>query len=589
MTNKTVFSIRMANIDTSHTTVFKRLWGLLRAEKRNIYYIYFYSVVSGLLYLSLPIGIQAIVSLMFAQELSASLIILIALVISGVFLNGFMYILQMRVSERIQVRLFTLISLSYSDRLPKLQQEAINDYHLPELVNRFFDTASIQKGIAKLLLEVPVATIQILFGLTLLSLYHPVFIFFGILLMFVLYLVLKYTIPQGIQTSMEESDYKYKVGFWMEEVARNIKTFKLRGKTDFAIHRTNEQLMGYIQVRKKHFRVLETQFWLFIFFKTAVTLILLIIGCWLFFSNKINIGQFIATEIVIIMTLSSVEKIITSMEGLYDFLTALEKTSKVLDNPIEEFHPTYTEPISRMDISLHNVSFRYTEKSKQILNNINLSVKQGEKIAIIGSRGAGKSSILQLLTGAYTQYDGSIMVNNIPFFSYDVYELRRRIGAYFSESEIFEGSLIDNLQVGSLNCPPDEIMQLAGEIGLKEFILKHKDGIYQHLSTQGIKLAESTRAKILLGRALLKRPNLLLLDDFTYLLNKKDKKLLLNYLFNEKTTYTLMIKTSNEDIMRLCDRIIFMHEGRILADGSFDEISKTTEYQQLCDDLADIK
>lgn len=277
------------------------------------------------------------------------------------------------------------------------------------------------------------------------------------------------------------------------------------------------------------------------------------------------------------------------MEGLYDFLTALEKTSKVLDNPVEEFHPTYTEPISRMDISLHNVSFRYTEKSKQILNNINLSVKQGEKIAIIGSRGAGKSSILQLLTGAYTQYDGSIMVNNIPFFSYDVYELRRRIGAYFSESEIFEGSLIDNLQVGSLNCPPDEIMQLAGEIGLKEFILKHKDGIYQHLSTQGIKLAESTRAKILLGRALLKRPNLLLLDDFTYLLNKKDKKLLLNYLFNEKTTYTLMIKTSNEDIMRLCDRIIFMHEGRILADGSFDEISKTTEYQQLCDDLADIK
>ncbi|MCC6570464.1 MAG: ABC transporter ATP-binding protein, partial [Chitinophagales bacterium] len=108
----------MASIDTSHTTVFKRLWGLLRAEKRNIYYIYFYSVVSGLLYLSLPIGIQAIVSLMFAQELSASLIILIALVISGVFLNGFMYILQMRVSERIQVRLFTLISLSYSDRLP---------------------------------------------------------------------------------------------------------------------------------------------------------------------------------------------------------------------------------------------------------------------------------------------------------------------------------------------------------------------------------------------------------------------------------------------------------------------------------------
>ena len=96
-------------METAVNKPLKRFFGLLRLEKNNVYYIYFYSIISGLLYLSLPLGIQAIISLMFAQQISASLILLIVLVIAGVFLNGFMYILQMRVTERIQVRLFTLV------------------------------------------------------------------------------------------------------------------------------------------------------------------------------------------------------------------------------------------------------------------------------------------------------------------------------------------------------------------------------------------------------------------------------------------------------------------------------------------------
>jgi ABC-type bacteriocin/lantibiotic exporter with double-glycine peptidase domain len=233
-----------------HTKPFKRFLGLIRLEKKNVYYVYFYSIISGLMYLSLPLGVQAIISLMNAQKLSVSLVLLISLVVLGVFLNGFMYILQMRVTERIQVRIFTLISLAYADRLPKLQEEAINDYHLPELVNRFFDTSSIQKGISKILLELPVASVQILFGLILLSVYHPIFIFFGMLLVTLLYLVLKFTAPLGLSSSFEESDYKYKVGYWIEEIARNIKTFKLRGKTDLALTKTNSYFRWILKSKK---------------------------------------------------------------------------------------------------------------------------------------------------------------------------------------------------------------------------------------------------------------------------------------------------------------------------------------------------
>ncbi len=573
---------------SSYQKPIKRLLGLLRMEKNNIYYVYFYSIISGLMYLSLPLGIQAIISLMSAQQLSASLVLLIILVICGVFLNGFTYILQMRITERIQVRLFTLMSLAYSNRLPKLQQEHINDYHLPELVNRFFDTSSIQKGISKILLELPVASIQILFGLVLLSFYHPIFILFGTILILLLYVVIKLTAPQGLSSSFLESDYKYKVGYWIEEIARNIKTFKLRGKTDLALTKTNDYLDGYLSARNKHFRILQIQYWAFTIFKTAVTAILLITGCWLFFQQKINIGQFIASEIVIIMTLTSVEKIITSIDGAYDLLTSLEKASKILDKPIEEINQQSTLSLEDINIDIHNLSFRYIPDQKYVLNDISLAIRQGERIAVVGTKGSGKSSLLDLLTGIHTDFEGSIMVNKLPLFSYNLQKLRSKIGIYFSESEIFEGTLEENLIVGLADCNISDITDIAEKTGLIDFINKNKEGIYQELSTHGKKLSESTKAKILLARAILKKPKLVLIDDFTYMLTKRDKTLILNYLFNTQKDYSVVIKTSDEEVMKKCDKVLFMHEGKIIAEGPFSVISKLKEYQLISEDLYEL-
>lgn len=579
----------MDNFDSkSHTRPLKRLLGLLKLEKNNIYYIYFYSAISGLMYLSLPMGIQAIISLMAAQQISISLILLIALVVLGIFLNGFMYILQMRVTERIQVRVFTLTSLAYADRLPKLQEEAINDYHLPELVNRFFDTAAVQKGISKILLELPVASIQIIFGLLLLSFYHPIFILFGFLLITLLYIVIKLTAPLGMSSSFEESEYKYKVGYWIEEIARNFRTFKSRGKTDLALNKTNEYLDGYLNARSKHFSILQIQFWAFTTFKTAVTAVLLITGCWLFFSNKINIGQFIATEIVIIMTLSSVEKIITSIDGVYDMLTSLEKASKILDKPIEKIQADNHLKLDNIDIEINKLSFRYAEDTRNVLNDISLKLKQGERIAVVGTKGSGKSTLLHLLTGTFLNFDGSITVNQLPLFSYNLNRLRSKIGIYFSESEIFEGTLEENLLVGLTDCEMNAVFGLAEQIGLNDFINQNRDGVYQMLSTHGKTLSESTKAKILLARAILKKPKLLLLDDFTYLLTRRDKNRIIDFLFSKDPSYSVVIKTSDEEIMKRCDRVLFMHEGRILADGTFQEISSTREYKLISDDLYEL-
>lgn len=558
----------------------RRFYNYLMLERSEILYIYFYAALSGLLYLSLPLGIQAIVSFLFGGLVSTSLVILILLVVAGVALNGYLQILQMKVTERIQRKLFTRFALAFSERFPRLKLEAVDDYYLPELVNRFFDTASLQKGISKILLDLPTASIQILFGLILLSLYSPMFIAFGLLLVFLLYLIFRFTAPAGIATSILESDYKYQVGHWLEEIARNIKTFKLSGNTDIAINKTDELVCGYLDARTNHFKILLTQYWAFVAFKTIITAALLIAGALLFVQQQINIGQFVASEIIILTILNSVEKIITGLEGVYDILTSLEKIGKVLDKPVEnDITGAVIEAEIPFHISMKDVSFAYPDAKTNVLEGLNLDIMPGEKVAVCGTKDSGKSSLIKLFTGMYENYSGSILINEMPISSYDLKSLRDKIGVYFSRTEIFEGTLFENLTLLRTGITEEQIIPVAKAVGLLAYIQSHKLGLHQMLDTYGRKLPESVKAKILLCRALLKQPKLLLIDDFRHHLENNERIEIAEYLTDSRRPYSLIIRTSDEALMQQCDKIIVMHEGKIAGIGPYSKVKELLVYK----------
>jgi ABC-type bacteriocin/lantibiotic exporter with double-glycine peptidase domain len=569
------------NSEVNTATPVKRFYRFLMLEKKEILFIYFYAAISGLLYLSLPLGIQAIVSFLFGGLVSTSLVILIVLVVSGVCLNGFLQILQMQVTERIQRKLFTRFALAFSQRFPRLKLEAVDDYYLPELVNRFFDTSSLQKGISKILLDLPSASIQILFGLILLALYHPLFIAFGLLLVSLLYLIFRFTAPAGIATSMQESDYKYQVGHWLEEVARNVKTFKLSGNPDLAIAKTDELVSGYLDARGNHFKVLIVQYWAFVAFKTLITAALLVAGAVLFVQQKINIGQFVASEIIILTILNSVEKIITGLEGVYDILTSLEKIGKVLDKPVENDDEGVIISIENpFKVEVKNLSFSYPDATDLVLSEMNFEIEAGEKVAICGTKNSGKSTLLKLFTGIYENYSGSILINDMPISSYNLNELRSNMGVYFSRTEIFNASLLENLTLQSKIPNQDKIIAVLKEVGLMDFVQSNKEGLGQMLDTYGRKLSESAKSKILLCRALLKEPKLLLIDDFRHNLEQRERQNLATYITSSDKKYTLLIRTTDEELMKLCDRVLLVHEGAIVANGRFEEVSKTAIYSK---------
>lgn len=543
-----------------------RLLEILRFEKSEITSIYFYSVFSGLVQLSLPLGIQSIISFVLGGAISTSLVLMIIVVIVGVFLTGLLQVNQMKIIEKIEQQLFVRYSFQYAHTIPNLSSKEINDYYLPELVNRFFDTISLQKGIAKILLDIPAATIQVMFGLILLSFYHPVFIFFGILLLFTLFLILRTTGNRGLETSIEESNYKYKVAGYLQELARVITTFKFSRNKSLHISQTDKYVTGYLKARKSHFRILLLQYWTLIAFKVLIVAAMLIIGGYLLVNQLLNIGQFIAAEIVVLMVLGSVEKLIGNIDKVYDVLTSVDKISKVLDKPTEQSGDVlFQDAAGKMKISVKDVSFGYTDK-KNILHNISFEVSGGEKLCIMGKDSSGKSTLLRLLTGTYRNYHGTIMINGVPLSSYDARSIRANTGILLHMQDIFQGTLKENICVGDDSISYFQMNEMVELVGLRKFVDEHKEGYDMELSPMGQHLSARVIKMILLVRALIHQPTLLLLEEPWLGLDDGHAEKIKQYLAGYPADKIVIVVSNDEAFAKEhCDKVMVLENGNITS------------------------
>lgn len=548
-------------------TVFRKLLDVLRYEKEEISAIYFYAVFSGLVQLTLPLGIQSIISFVLGGAISTSLILLIILVIAGVGVAGLLQVNQMKLIEKIQQQLFVRYAFQYAHTIPNLNLKEVDGHYLPELVNRFFDTISLQKGISKLLLEVPAATIQIIFGLILLSFYHPVFIFFGVMLLVVLYFILRTTGSRGLETSIRESDYKYNVAGYLQELARVITTLKFSRNNTMHLHKTDEYVAGYLKSRTDHFKVLLFQYWTFIGFKVAITSAMLIIGGFLLVDQQLNIGQFIAAEIVILMLIGSVEKLIVNLDKVYDVLTSVEKINKVLEKPKEHTGDVMLKPDEPISIKAQGLSFGYIE-GKPVLNNLSFEINAGDIVCVRGRQSMGKSTLLRLLTGSYTTFTGNLLINDIPIGNYHVDSLRSHTGIMLHMQEIFHGTLKENICLGENSISYHDMDKLAGIVGLKPFIDELKEGYNLELQPAGQRLSGRIIKKILLMRALIHNPKILLLEEPWLGLEEQYIKQVQDYLLEELPGTTILIVSNDEEFSRKCDKVIVLDNGNMSIIGN---------------------
>jgi len=547
-------------------TPFKRLYNLLKLDKRDVYQIIFYAAFAGLVNLSLPLGVQAIINFIQSGQVSVSWIVLVFIVTIGVGFAGVLTLMQLRILENLQQRIFVRSSFEFAYRMPLIKFKEFYEKYAPEQANRFFDTLMVQKGAAKLLLDFSTAFLQVGFGIILLAFYHSFFLVIGLLLVGVLYIIFKFSYRDGLETSLKESTYKYKVAAWIQEIARNRESFSRKRQFEYALDRNDGYVNDYVSYREKHFKVLKKQYIQLIIFKVVITAALLSIGGFLVINNQMNIGQFIASEIIIVLLINSVEKIIFGLESFYDVLTSVEKIGQVTDFEISSIPDFLNKNDKEINIETDSISYSYPGHEKRSLKNISLKISQGEKIVVTGKNGAGKSTLLRLLAGVVEPDYGAVYITDSHMNRLDEDAYKAMTGTLIQGESLFDGTIRDNILYGNDNIDNDDLKWALDNVCLTEYIKTFPNGLETHIHPGGRQLSGSDVQKILLARSIVHRPNILILEEPTANMDEATSAKIIEFLLSKDNKWTLIIASKNSYWKEKSSRMLIVEGGKITND-----------------------
>ena len=558
----------------AHPGAGARLLALIAEEKGNIALVYLYATLVGLFSLTLPLGVQATIGLVSGGLILQPVILLVAFVVVGTLAYGVLSVMQLSVVETIQQRVFARFALELVARLPRLAIDKRTGEDLTEQMNRFFEVLTIQKSGAKLLVDGSTALLQVLFGLLLLTVYHPYFAFFGAVLVLLLALIFRLTGPKGLATSLKESSYKYRAVRWLEEVARAAVSFKYAGRSTLPLSRMDEHVSGYLTYRRAHFGVLVQQKIAMILFKTVVTGGLLILGSLLVIDRQITLGQFVASEIVVVTVIAGIEKLMASLADVYDLLTAVEKLAHLRDLELESGGGLALAESGRgLAVTMRNVSFTYPHASAPTLHQVDLRIAAGERIGVVGVFGSGESTFARVLAGVFGGYTGTITYDGITRADLDATALRAMIGQVGPGESLFDGSIEENVSMGRAGVGTAQVIDALRRVGAHDYVQSLSSGLRTEITAGGRTLPATMALRLVLARAIVSGPRLLVLDEVFSTLAPPDRREITALLSGPGVPWTLVAVSHDEEFLDVCDRVVVLHEGRIAAAGPWPEVS----------------
>ncbi|MEY2752594.1 MAG: biotin/lipoyl-binding protein [Schleiferiaceae bacterium] len=309
---------------TKSSEAFQRLFSLLQWDRKDILRILSFAVLSGAFSLMLPLGVQALVGQLMGGRLSSTWLILTVLVVVSSLFMGLFGLFQMRLSEWVQQRIFVRSATYFMSVMPAaVPEEDQKSWY--ERVHRFFDTITIQKELPKILVTASAAILQLLFGFLLLMLYDFMFVAVSFLILGIAGIMIRIGFSRGLGYSIDESSEKYRIVDQIENFARARSEVPNSPPPYESVSRL---LVGYLRNRRDHFRVVYRMNSIMVGLRLAFTALLLIAGGWLVVDRSVSIGQFVAVEIIFLTILTSLEKLVSSAESLFDMLTSVVKLDK---------------------------------------------------------------------------------------------------------------------------------------------------------------------------------------------------------------------------------------------------------------------
>jgi ABC-type bacteriocin/lantibiotic exporter with double-glycine peptidase domain len=510
--------------------------------------------------LAVPIAAQSLVNTVAFTALLQPIVVLAALVLVGLFATGILRALQYKVVETLQQRFFVRLTHDSVRRLTQADVRAFSEQGAPEMMNRFFDVATVQKTAATLLLDGLSVILQGGVSLVLLAFYHPALLAFDVVLIALITFTLVGLGRGGVATAVKESKAKYATAAWLEEMAGAFRAFKSQESGGFAFARADDLARGYVEARRKHFKVLFRQTIASYALQAFATAALLGLGGSLVINGQLTLGQLVAAELIVTGVLAGVAKFGKYLESYYDLCASLDKVGQLVDLPHERADGiaavARTEPAH---LKLEGVAFSYDDRN-QALRDVSFEVAPGGRLAVLGSNASGKSTLVDVLYGLRAPSRGQVLIDGVDVRTVALAHLRRDV-ALVGKPEIFDGSVLDNLRLGREPIDGAAVTEALGMVALAEDVADLPDGPLTRLGHAGSRLTSSQAARLAIARGLMAQPRLLIIDETLDGLGTETVVRILRGIASARHATTVLVFTSREEVAEAVGAVLQLDRG----------------------------
>ena len=552
--------------------LFQRFIHLLLPQKKLIIHIFIASLIYTILGILAAFYFKVLVDDILPDSLMKTLTTLsigiIVLNIFKVILNAFRTHLLLYLSQKLDIALL----LGYYRHVLELPMNFFGTRKVGEIVSRFNDASKVRDAISGATLTIMIDTLMAVAGAVILYLQNVQM--FGItVIMVVLYLIIVLAFNKWYeQLNRKQMEDNSQLTSYLVESLNGIQTVKAYNAERKANRETE---IKFVKLLKSIFDlswVSNLQSSLKIFVELVGGVVILWVGSVCVIKGQITIGQLITFNSLLVYFLDPVKNLINLQPQMQTAVVAADRLGEILDLEAEKGEKLCPDSLSG-DIVFKDVSFRYGTR-QLVLEDINLTIKKGQKVAFVGESGSGKTTLSKLLLHLYKAESGNILINDNNIEDIQIEKLREKIAYISQETFLFSGSILDNLSLGLDYATMDDVIEATKSAQAHDFINELPLRYETRLEENGANLSGGQRQRLSIARAMLKKPDILIMDEATSNLDAITEKQLDKTISEYSENMTTIFIAHRLSTIKNCDQIFVMDKGRIIERGTHEELKR---------------
>ncbi|GLC80226.1 ABC transporter ATP-binding protein [Lacrimispora brassicae] len=350
------------------------------------------------------------------------------------------------------------------------------------------------------------------------------------------------------------------------------------------IEKFNRDNLEFLEIKRKTYKYMAAFQNTIRMFDGLMYVVVIVAGGIFMIKGLIEPGDLVAYTLYVTTLLATIRRIIEFAEQFQRGMTGIERFTELMDANVDIFDEEGAKPLHDVkgNITFHQVSFEYPDDHNPVLANIDLDIKQGERVALVGPSGGGKTTLCNLIPRFYDPTEGEILIDGQDIKNVTLDSLRSTVGVVQQDVYLFSGTVFENIEYGHPGASRDEVVQAAKLAGAHEFITGLKDGYDTYVGERGVKLSGGQKQRISIARVFLKNPQVLILDEATSALDNESEHLVsqsLDRLAVGRTTLTIAHRLTT---IQNADRILVLSDNNIVEEGNHEELLlKRGMYYQL--------